>query len=168
MSKPAAHPSELEARLAGLWQERYAEAADIADACARAEQRADAEFLALRVQCLEAALADGAREVAWMAPGVRSAPAQVLRRVKALCAQHDSLFPALFIIAATHPGTPREMLVKAIKQFRRDADAFSESDLTSLLVSAGNGGLQGFEAVLRTRKNAARKASTLPWGGSAE
>ena len=137
MSKFPPHLPDLEAQLDALQTARYATAAD------------------------------GAREVAWMAPGVRSAPSRILRRVKALCSQHEQLFTVLFVIAATHTSTPREMLVKAIRQYRRDAETLSESDLTALLVSAGNGGLQGFEAVLRARKNAARKASTLPWGGSA-
>jgi hypothetical protein len=103
-------------------------------------------------------------DVSWALPGARNAPAQALRRIRALCEGHGDLFSAMFAVAATHPGVAREILAQAIKQFRPDAEAYSAADMVSLLVSINTGGRDAFEAVQRTRKNAGRKASALPWG----
>lgn len=103
-------------------------------------------------------------DVAWLSPAARSTPMQSLQRIRALCEMHPDLFSAMFVVSATHPSVSREMLAQAVKQFRRDADAYSVEDMVSLLVSISNGARDAFEAVQRTRKTAERKASALPWG----
>lgn len=105
-------------------------------------------------------------DLAWLAPGARPAPAQALQRIRVLCETYPDLFSAMFVIVATHPGVSREMLAQAVKQFRPDAEAYSVSDMVSLLVSIGTGARDAFEAVQRTRKNAGRKAVSLPWGNA--
>jgi len=107
---------------------------------------------------------DGESELAWMLPGHRAAPADALKRIQALCAGLPDLHGAMFCVLATHQELPREMLAAAIKQFRPDLDAYSRDDVVSLLVAIWNGGKSGFDAVLRTRANAPRKAGGgLSW-----
>lgn len=103
-------------------------------------------------------------EVAWIDPLHHSTPAESLARIQALCELFPDLCSAMLAILGTHQSVPREMLAAAVKQFRRDTDAMPREDVVSLLVALGNGGRQGFEAVLRTRKsNAQRQASSLGW-----
>jgi hypothetical protein len=45
-----------------------------------------------------------------------------------------------------------------------DAESLSPEDLQGLLTAALNGGRQGFDAVLRTRKGGERKSVSIPWG----
>jgi hypothetical protein len=51
----------------------------------------------------------------------------------------------------------------AVKQFRRDLDDLSPADITALLTSIWNGGKQGFEATLRSRRKGDRKAAAMSW-----
>ena len=155
---------ELESALARLTEARYGAAADPSEAQALAAEAGDVDYLLARIRCLEAALALASDDVSWIAPSGRSTPAQSLQRIKAQCALFPELFNAMFAVAATHQSVSREMLALAIKQFRRDTDNLGKDDLVSLLVSIANGGNQAFEAVLRTRKGADRKAAALPWG----
>lgn len=67
-------------------------------------------------------------DVAWALRGHRSAPADALRRIEALYADHDELYAAMPVILATHLGSRREHLAAAIKRFRRDTQALSECD----------------------------------------
>lgn len=70
----------------------------------------------------------------------------------------------LLAVQLTHAAVSRELLALAIKQFRRDAESLSSEDLQGLLAAAMNGGRQGFDAVLRTRKGGERQPVSLPWG----
>ncbi len=117
-----------------------------------------------RIRCLELSLKAAEEDLSWIGPGERCTPAQALRRIKALCGRFPDLFNAMQAVAVTHPAVSREMLAMAIKQFRRDADALSQEDVVGLLTSVVNGANQAFEAVLRTRKGAERKAASIPWG----
>lgn len=105
---------------------------------------------------LEAALA-------WLLPQHRAAPADALARIRFLCEHSSDLFGAMVVVAATHPALPREILAAAIKQFRRDADALSQEDVAGLLNALRTGARQAFDTVLRTRRNADRKAVAMPW-----
>jgi hypothetical protein len=102
-------------------------------------------------------------DLGWMAPGSASEPRAAMQRIEALCAMHPTLFGAMFALMATHPGVPRAVLAKAIKQFRRDADAHSPEDVMGLMTAVTNGAQQAFDAVLRTRRGSERKASALPF-----
>ncbi|NCT85419.1 MAG: hypothetical protein GXC94_19880 [Comamonadaceae bacterium] len=100
----------------------------------------------------------------WLLPGHRAAPAEALKRIQALCAGWPDLHAAMFVVLATHPGLPREMLAAAIKQFRGDLDAYTREDVMGLLTAIWNGGKSGFDAVLRTRAGSPRKgAGGLSW-----
>lgn len=116
----------------------------------------------------EGAAGGDADDVSWLAPNARNPPAQALQRIRAICEMYPDLFSAMFVVSATHPGIAREMLAQAVKQFRPDAEAYSIGDMVSLFISIGTGARDAFESVQRTRKNAGRKAASLPWGGSAE
>jgi hypothetical protein len=98
-----------------------------------------------------------------MAPGQSSPPRAALLRIEQLCAMHPTLFGALFAVIATHPGVPRQVLAAAVRQYRRDADVHTPDDLVGLMTSLSNGAQQAFDAVLRTRRGADRKASALPF-----
>ncbi|CAM4010403.1 hypothetical protein [Roseateles saccharophilus] len=111
------------------------------------------------------ALDEGAGDpLAWLQPGHRAAPAEALRRIQALCVGWPDLHAAMFVVLATHQELPRDMLAAAIKQFRPDLDAYSREDVVGLLTAVWNGGKSGFDAVLRTRANAPKKAAGgLSW-----
>jgi hypothetical protein len=108
------------------------------------------------------ASSDGA-ELDWVAPGAHSTPAQSLVRIRALCHHLPDLHSALLAVLATHQGLAREILGVAVKQFRHDLDDLSPSDVTSLLTSLWNGGRQGFDATLRSRRKGDRKSAALSW-----
>jgi hypothetical protein len=74
----------------------------------------------------------------------------------------------LLAVQLTHGAVSRELLALAIKQFRRDAESLSPKDLQGLLAAATNGGRQGFDAVLCTRKGGERKPISLSWGRDTE
>ncbi len=99
----------------------------------------------------------------WLAPQYRATPGEALQRIEAICAMHGELCQAVFVVMATHSGLPAPILAAAIKQFRRDTDALTREDVMGLMTALANGGRQGFEAVLRTRKSAPRQASGFPW-----
>ena len=102
-------------------------------------------------------------DVKWLAPSYRPAPAEALDRIQQICAMQPDLFGAMWCVMATHQGVPNDILAAALKQFRRDAEVLTREDVTGLMVALTNGGRQGFDAVLRTRRNAPRSASALPW-----
>jgi hypothetical protein len=107
----------------------------------------------------------GTDSLAWLAPGYWPAPAEAMARIQAVCKLHAALFSALFTVMATHPALPRELLAAALKTCRRDLDALSRDDVASLMAAIHNGGRQGFDAVLRTRRGAPRGASAVSWMG---
>lgn len=102
-------------------------------------------------------------ELAWMLPGTPQGPAEVLPRVQAVCAAVPDLFAAMFLLLATHQGLPRELLAAATKQFRSDLDDLSRDDVVALYTALLNGGRQGFDAVLRSRRKGERKTGGLSW-----
>ncbi len=104
-----------------------------------------------------------AADLSWMAPGPAGEPRAALQRIEQLCAMHPTLFGALFAVIATHPGVPRPVLATAVRQYRRDAEAHSLEDLQGLMTALANGAQQAFDAVLRTRRGAERKAAALPF-----
>lgn len=102
-------------------------------------------------------------ELAWLLPGTPQGPAEVLPRVNAICAGVPDLFGAMFLLLATHQGLPRERLAAATKQFRSDLDDLSRDDVAALYTALLNGGRQGFDAVLRSRRKGERKGGGLSW-----
>jgi hypothetical protein len=101
--------------------------------------------------------------IAWMLPGQRTPPAEAMQRIQQLCNAQPDLFSAMFMVLAGHQEVPREVLAAAIKQCRPDLDAYSREDVMGLLVAIWNGGKSGFDAVLRTRANAPKKAGGFSW-----
>ena len=89
-----------------------------------------------------------------------------LGRVKAICAQTPDLFQATFIVLATHQSVPRDILAAAIKQFRPELNSLTQDDVVGLLTALWNGGKQGFDTVLRTRRGAPRSAAAHPWASA--
>lgn len=102
-------------------------------------------------------------DVYWLAATHRPSPPEALRRIKAICEQCPELFGALMTVAATHQGLRHDILAAAVKQFRRDLDPFSRDDVTGMLRACWNGGWQGFDAVLRTRRQRDRASATPAW-----
>jgi hypothetical protein len=103
-----------------------------------------------------------AEMLGWISPLHRAAPAEALARIRSICAQMPDLYAATVTVLATHQGVPREMLAAALKQARRDADALSRDDVVSLLNASWNGGREGFNAVLRTRRGEGNRPRGLP------
>jgi len=105
-----------------------------------------------------------APDLAWMSPGPAGDPRAALARIGLICDMHPTLFGAMFAVQATHPAVPRALLAVAVKQFRRDADAYPVEDVMGLLTSISNGAQQAFDAVVRTRRGGERKvAVALPF-----
>lgn len=103
-------------------------------------------------------------DVDWVLQSARSTPAQALARIGALCQGIPDLFAAMFAVLATHQGVSKEILALAIKQFRPDTTDLSRDDVAGLLTSIFNGGKQGFDAVLRSRRRGSeRGAASMPW-----
>lgn len=101
-------------------------------------------------------------DIYWLAATHRPSPPDALRRIRAICEQCPELFGALMTVVATHQGLRHDILAAAVKQFRRDLDPFSRDDVTGMLRACWNGGWQGFDAVLRTRRQRDRTASATP------
>jgi hypothetical protein len=99
----------------------------------------------------------------WLGPAYRAAPAEALDRIRQICAMHTELFGAVFVVLATHHGLPLEILAVAVKQYRADTEALTRDDVVSLMVATRNGGRQGFDAVLRTRRGVPRGAGAMSW-----
>ncbi len=106
---------------------------------------------------------DTANELGWMAPGHVATPSKALVRIQFICEMHTDLFTALFTVVATHPNVQRAILASAVSRFRPDVSTYSQDDIVGMLNAIVNGGKQGFEAVLRTRKTAGRKVSPPSW-----
>ena len=103
-------------------------------------------------------------QLAWMLPGALVGPAEVLPRVQGICAAYPELFQAMFVLLATHPSLPREILAAVTKQQRSDIDDLSREDVVGLYTAILNGGRQGFDAVLRARRKSERgKGGGFSW-----
>lgn len=104
------------------------------------------------------------QDLAWVLPGYQAPPTQALARIRQICEHPGTdLHGAMFTVLATHQAVPRDILAIAIKQFRRDCDGLSKEDVVGLLNALWNGGQQGFNSVLRTRKGGDRKPASLSW-----
>lgn len=104
------------------------------------------------------------KEAGWILPGRHGTPAEALARIEVICAGMPDLFAALLAVLGTHQSVAFGILAAAIKQFRPDVADLSNDDVASLLTAIRNGGIQGFEAVLRSRRKAERKAGGYKWG----
>jgi hypothetical protein len=96
-------------------------------------------------------------DVYWLAASHRPAPVDALRRIRHICGNCPDLFSALMTVVATHQGLRHEMLATAVKQFRADLEPYSVEDVTGMLRACWNGGWQGFDAVLRSRRTKDRQ-----------
>jgi hypothetical protein len=105
------------------------------------------------------------RDVEWTLPGSRPTPAQARARTGVVCAGTPELFNGVFVVAATHRQVSREILAMAVKQFRPDVADLERDDVAALITAIWNGGRQGFDAVLRSRRRGERKSMPLPWAG---
>jgi len=163
---PQASRDELRVVVEQLALERYGESATGASVGQRAQQANDCEFLLAWSRYLEADRDFAREEMPWLTPERQSDPRGSLRRIREICARCEDLYPAMQAVLAMHPNVSRDILAAATKKFRRDLDLLSVEDITGLLVAAWNGGQQGFDAVLRTRKGSERKVAALPWAGA--
>ena len=102
-------------------------------------------------------------DVGWVLPGNHGSPAEALARIGLLCQSFPDLFTALWTVMATHQGLPRELLALAVLQQRPDVADLGKEGLTALMVAIANGGRQGFDAVLRSRRKSERKANAFSW-----
>ncbi len=103
-------------------------------------------------------------EAAWILPGRQGAPAEALGRIGVICGGMPDLFGALLAVLGTHQAVSVAILAAAVKQFRADLADLSNDDVAALLTAIRNGGIQGFEAVLRSRRKGERKGGGFPWG----
>ena len=104
-----------------------------------------------------------ASDVAWIIPGNHGTPAEALARIGVLCQGMPDLFLVLWTIMATHHGLPKELLAMAVLQQRNDVGDLGKEGLVALMTAIVNGGRQGFDAVLRSRRKSERKAAGFPW-----
>lgn len=100
---------------------------------------------------------------AWALPGHRPTPAEALPRIAALCQAWSDPFMAMFCVLATHNSLPREVLAAAVLQYRPDLADLSRDDVAGLMTSIVNGGRQGYDAVLRSRRKGDRKSAAAMW-----
>ena len=100
----------------------------------------------------------------WLASDHRPSPGEALPRIRAICEQRPDLFAALLAVVATHQGLRHEVLAAAVKRYRRDLDPFTQDDVSGMLTACWNGGWQGFDAVLRSRRQKGRVAGTASLG----
>lgn len=142
---------------------KYYRTEDVVEAERRAVEAGDTAYLQARLRFVEAERDAAGLHLLWMSPRQPPAAKESLGRIRALCAYWPDLYEAMQAVLATHPLVARDILARAIKQFRRDTDAYSVEDITGLLISAWNGGRHGFEAVLRSRKSADRKVVSTAW-----
>lgn len=170
---PTERLSQLASERYGLTPEAQGTPEAMAELDARAAEAGDTNYLLARIAALLEQYGDGGAavdddDVSWMGPQERHSPPEALHRIKTLCAIFPDLYSAMLAVQLTHAAVSRELLALAIKQFRRDTESLSLEDLQGLLTAAQNGGRQGFDAVLRTRKGGERKAISLPWGRESE
>jgi len=106
---------------------------------------------------------DPADALSWLRPDQHGLPAECLQRIRWICAEMPDLYSAAITVAATHQGVPRDQLAAALRQFRPELQVHSPRDVAGMINGLWNGGREGFEAVLRTRKNAERRTTGLPF-----
>ncbi|NDY89577.1 hypothetical protein [Ideonella livida] len=148
---------ELAGRVARQQADRYAGLPENGVPAAMAA--GDIEYLATRLALAEGQLQAERLDLVWMAPGQAPNPREVMRRLQAICRHRSGLFDAVVTAAVTHPGVPPERLAQALLACRPDLAPYPLEDVTSLVKASLNGGRDGFEAVLRTRKSSDRKVA---------
>ena len=99
----------------------------------------------------------------WLLPRRQEDPAICLRRIRWLCQQVPDLFEALLLVCATHQGVPRPSLAAAVQRFHPALAGMPAEDALSVVNGLLNGGRDGMEAVLRSRKGAARRSTSMPF-----
>lgn len=146
-----------------LAADRYGDATDQRQIDGQAAQAEDVEYLLARIRYLEADRDRAQGDVRWLSPDGPVAPKDALPRIRTICTIFPDLFGAVFAVLATHQGVPRQALAAAVKTFRSDTSALSEADVAGLFAGLWNSGREGFESILRTRKNGKCKASAPAW-----
>lgn len=111
---------------------------------------------------------DATAELRWMLPGHRPAAAQALARIQAICRGSPDLFSAVWVVAATHPAVPNRMLAAALRSSHPDAATLSDGDVESMLVAVRTAAREAFDAMVRTRRRAARGAAAASWLGNGD
>lgn len=155
----------LKERIVDMTRAHYATARDNGEVEQQAVAAGDTDYLLARLRLCEAERDAAQLHLVWLDPSRPGSPKESLARIQALCSRWEDLYEALQSVSATHPQVSRELLARAVKQCRKDVEAYSVEDLVGLMVAAWNGGRHGFDAVLRTRKQGARRAtSSVPWG----
>jgi hypothetical protein len=154
---------ELRQQLREIVEARYAGGLTEAEIDRRAVQAQDCEYLLTACLLARSEREQAALELPWLSPERQADPRESLRRIREICQQSPDAYSAVQAVLVTHPSVPRGNLVPAIKRFRSDLSQLSVEDLNGLVTAAWNGGQQGFEAVLRTRKSAPRMAVSSPW-----
>lgn len=162
-ASPPHHLDALASDLRAHVQRHYPDADDPAAVEAQALAANDSQYLLARLRLAEARHQAESLDLCWMAPGRRSSPRDALQRIKAICGHRASLYDAMLTVVATHPEVSRDVLARAVQQFRSELSSQGPEDVRSLLTAAWVGGREGFDAVLRTRRQADRKAASLPW-----
>lgn len=114
----------------------------------------------------ETSVAGDGSDARWAVPGAHGTPGQALARIGVLCSGTPDLFAAMLAVLGTHQAVARDILALAIRQFRPDTADLTRDDVVALLTAILNGGRQGFDAVLRSRRRGDRagRAAALPWG----
>ncbi|MDM4764762.1 hypothetical protein [Pelomonas sp. SE-A7] len=162
--------SELQARVQELREQlrqivgvRYPGDLAEAEIEEQALQAGDCEYLLVACRLARAEREQATQELPWLSPERQADPRESLRRIREICQQSPDAYSAIQAVLVTHPDVPRGNLVPAIKRFRSDLAQLSLEDLAGLVTAAWNGGQQGFEAVLRTRKSSPRVAAPSLW-----
>lgn len=154
---------DLRRQLREIVEARYAGDLSEAELDERAVQAQDCEYLLVACKLARSEREQAALELPWLSPERQADPRESLRRIREICQQSPDAYSAVQAVLVTHPSVPRGNLVPAIKMFRSDLSQLSVEDLSGLITAAWNGGQQGFEAVLRTRKSAPRTATASLW-----
>ena len=102
-------------------------------------------------------------DVHWVSPGQQGTPTQALKRLEFICRMSPDLHACVLAALGTHQAVPRGVLAAAILQFRGDIGDLTRDDVVGLITALWNGGKQGFDAVLRSRRTKDRKTASFPW-----
>ncbi|HEY1092286.1 MAG TPA: hypothetical protein VGE47_14425 [Burkholderiaceae bacterium] len=142
---------------------RYPAAEGAGDVEVQAAEAKDWEYFRACARVAEAERDQAGRELPWLLAERPASPRDSLRRIQDICTHCPDLYTAIQTMLVTHPGIPRNNLAAAIKQLHPNLAQISAEDVVGLITAAWNGGQQGFEAVLRTRKGAARTSGASLW-----
>lgn len=99
----------------------------------------------------------------WLRPDAGADPVACLKRIRWMCDQVPDLASLVLLVGATHQGVPRARLAAALHHCRAELATMPEADVLSLVNGLLNGARDGFDAVLRSRKGANRRATAMPF-----